>query len=259
MDIYFGIIIFLIGIIFGSFFNVCIFRIPNNKSVSYPPSHCYNCNTRLKIIDLIPVLSWIFLRGKCRYCGSKISIRYPLIELLTGIIFLIVYKTNGINIMLIYYLMLSSILIIITFIDIDFYIIPDNLIIIGCIFALVFKVLNHISIVSSILGGLICGGGMYILIVLIESIVKQEVMGGGDIKLFAMIGVFLGIRGGLLTILLSIYIGAIYGVITMIYNKYKNRSYKSVIPYGPFIAIAAFISIAYCDKIIHWYIKIIMI
>ena len=258
MDIYFEIIIFLIGIIFGSFFNVCIFRIPNNKSISYPPSHCYRCNTRLKGIDLMPILSWLLLKGKCRYCKSKISIRYPLIELLTGIVFVAIYKSYGFNLMLVYYLVLASILIIITFIDIDFYIIPDSLIIIGLIFGIAFKVLNHMSIIQGVLGLLVCGGGMYILISFIENVVKKEVMGGGDIKLFAMIGFFLGVRLGLLTILLSIYVGAIYGVITITYSKLKLKSYNSIMPYGPFISIAAFISIIYGENIIKWYVRIFM-
>ena len=237
MYIYFAIVSFIIGASLGSFFNVCIYRIPNKKSVVNPPSHCYNCNTRLKPLDLVPILSWTLLRGKCRYCGQKISPRY------------------GPSIITLYYSLLVSLLVIITFIDLDHYIIPDELIIFGSLGAVIFNILGQgISIKDSLLGGLICGGGMLVLIYLIELIIKKEVMGGGDIKLFGMVGLFLGIKLGLLTILLSVYVGAIYGVATIIYSKIKKKEFNSMIPYGPFISVGALISILYGTNIINWYI-----
>jgi len=242
------------GMIFGSFFNVCIYRIPEKKSIANPPSHCYNCNTRLKPLDLVPILSWTLLRGKCRYCGQKIAPRYALVELLTGILFVLVYSVYGYNAITLYYLLLVSLLVIITFIDIDHYIIPDELIIFGCVFAIIVNVLGQgIGIKDSILGALICGGGMLLLIYLIELIVKKEVMGGGDIKLFAMTGLFLGVKGGLLTILLSVYVGAIYGIITIVYSKIKKQEYNSMIPYGPFISVGALIVVLCGTNIINWY------
>ena len=148
-----------------------------------------------------------------------------------------------------------SLLVIITFIDLDHYIIPDELIIFGSLGAVIFNILGQgISIKDSLLGGLICGGGMLVLIYLIELIIKKEVMGGGDIKLFGMVGLFLGIKLGLLTILLSVYVGAIYGVATIIYSKIKKKEFNSMIPYGPFISVGALISILYGTNIINWYI-----
>lgn len=227
MDIYFIVVSFILGTIFGSFFNVCIYRIPNKQSISNPPSHCYNCNTRLKPLDLVPVLSWTFLGGKCRYCKQKISPRYALVELLTGILFVLVYKVYGLNTITLYYLLLISLLIIITFIDIDHYIIPHGLIIFGSIGVLIFNILGQgVGLKESLLGGLICGGGALILIYLIELLVKKEVMGRGDIKLFGMVGLFLGIKYGLLIILLSVCLGVIYGVCTLIYSKIKNKEYN---------------------------------
>lgn len=259
MEAYINVMIFIFGIIFGSFFNVCIFRIPNNQSISNPPSHCYNCNTKLKPKDLIPILSWVFLKGKCSYCDSKISLRYPLIELLTGILFVLVYKVYGMNFIIINYLVLTSLLIIITFIDIDHYIIPDKIIIFGSLFAVIFNLTGKgISLLDSLAGAIICGGGMLLLINLIELIVKKEVMGGGDIKLFFMIGLFLGVKLGLLTILLSIYVGAIYGVIIIIYSNLKNIDYNSMIPYGPFISIGAFIAVICGTDIINWYMNLMI-
>ncbi|RDY26651.1 prepilin peptidase [Romboutsia weinsteinii] len=247
---------YIIGTIFGSFFNVCIFRIPNNQSISNPPSHCYNCNNRLKPLDLVPILSWVFLKGRCRYCGEKISPRYALVELLTGVLFVLVYNVYGLNIITLYYLILVSLLVVITFIDIDHYIIPNGLIIFGSIFGVLFSLMGQgIELKDSILGAIISGGGMFLLIYLIELIVKKEVMGGGDIKLFAMIGLFLGVEGGLLTILLSIYVGAIYGVGIILYSKAKKKDYNSVIPYGPFISVGSIIVILYGDNIINWYLN----
>ena len=254
MDTYFIIVSFIMGITFGSFFNVCIFRIPEKKSIANPPSHCYNCNTRLKPLDLVPILSWTLLRGKCRYCGQKISSRYALVELLTGILFVLVYSVYGYNVITLYYLLLVSLLVIITFIDIDHYIIPDEVIIFGSVFAIIFNALGQgIGIKDSLLGALICGGGMLVLIYLIELIIKKEVMGGGDIKLFAMTGLFLGVKGGLLTILLSVYVGAIYGIVTIIYSKIKKQEYKSMIPYGPFISVGALVVVLCGTNIINWY------
>ena len=255
MYIYFAVVSFIMGASLGSFFNVCIYRIPNKKSVVNPPSHCYNCNTRLKPLDLVPILSWTLLRGKCRYCGQKISPRYALVELLTGILFILVYRVYGYNTIILYYLLLVSLLLIITFIDLDYYIIPDELIRFGSIGASIFNILGQaISIKDSLLGSIICGGGMLVLIHLIELLIKKEAMGGGDIKLFGMVGLFLGIKLGLLTILLSVYVGAIYGVGSIIYSKIKKKEYNSMIPYGPFISVGALISILYGTNIMNWYI-----
>lgn len=259
MEVYYICIFFIFGIIFGSFFNVCIYRIPNKQSISNPPSHCYNCKTRLKPLDLIPVLSWTFLGGKCRYCKQKISPRYALVELLTGILFVLVYKVYGLNTITLYYLLLVSLLVIITFIDIDHYIIPDGLIIFGTIGAMAFNILiQGIGLKESLLGGLICGGGTLVLIYIIELIVKKEVMGGGDIKLFGMVGLFLGIKYGILTVLLSVYLGAIYGIFAIIYNRLKNKDYSSMIPYGPFISLGALITVLCGTNIIDWYMNLFL-
>lgn len=258
MEIFISIYIFIIGIIFGSFFNVCIYRIPEKQSISNPPSHCPNCNTRLKPRDLVPIFSYLLSGRKCRYCKEKISSRYAIVELLTGILFLIVFNKFYLDISTVYYLVLTSILIIITFIDIDHYIIPDGLLIIGSIFAIVFNLIfKTITIKESLLGSIICGGGVLAIVYLIEFIVKKEVMGGGDIKLFAMIGLFLGIKNSLLSALISVYVGAIFGIIMIIYSKIKKSEFNSMIPYGPFISIATFVVMLYGDNIINWYMNFI--
>lgn len=250
--------VFLIGLIIGSFLNVCIYRIPNNESISMPPSHCMNCKSRLKWRDLVPVLSYLSTGGKCRYCGQKISSRYALVELMTGVLFLTVFDLYGISIKTVYYSVFISILVTITFIDIDHYIIPDKILIFGLLFSLIFNILfKEVKLKQSILGLILSGGGMWIIISIIELIVKKECMGGGDIKLFGVVGFFLGLKGGLLTIILSIYVGAFYGLIIIIYSKIKGKERNSVIPYGPFISVASIISIFFGDSIINYYLYLI--
>lgn len=258
MDLYFTIISFIMGTIFGSFYNVCIYRIPNKQSVANPPSHCYKCENRLKPIDLIPILSWIFLKGKCRYCGTKVSSRYAIVEAITGLLFALTYISFGYSFKTIYYMILISILIIITFIDIDHFIIPDEIIILGSIIAIIVNLLGYgTGFIDGIKGALFAGGGVLIVISAIEFIVKKEVMGGGDIKLYAMLGLFFGTKLALLTILLSIYVGGAYGIIFIIYNKIKKKEANTMIPFGPFISIAAIISMLWGNNIIDFYIKII--
>ena len=236
MYIYFAIVSFIIGASLGSFFNVCIYRIPNKKSVVNPPSHCYNCNTRLKPLDLVPILSWTLLRGKCRYCGQKISPRYALVELLTGILFVLVYSVYGPSIMTLYYSLLVSLLVIITFIDLDHYIIPDELIIFGSLGAVIFNILGQgISIKDSLLGGLICGGGMLVLIYLIELIIKKEVMGGGDIKMMTYISFILGWKLSIVVIFMASFLALPISII----NVYRKDEH--MLPFGPYLAVAALI------------------
>lgn len=259
MEIFIKIYAFILGIIFGSFFNVCIFRIPEKQSVLNPPSHCPNCNTRLKPMDLVPLLSYLLSGRKCRYCKEEISIRYAIVELLTGLLFLLVYNKYLLNMETIYYLVLISLLIIITFIDMDHYIIPDGLVILGSIFAIIFNlVFKVITIKESLIGAIICGGGVLTIVYLIELIIKKEVMGGGDIKLFAMIGLFLGVKNSLLVALISVYVGAIFGIISIIYNKMKKQKFNSMIPYGPFISIGTLIVMLYGGNIINWYMNFIL-
>lgn len=182
------------------------------------------------------------------------SLRYALVELLISILFSIVYINFGYSIQTLYYMLLTFLLIIITFIDLDYYIIPDELLIIGSIVAIIINILGYgVGIKEGLLGALICGGGTLLVIYLIELIIKKEVMGGGDIKFFAMLGLFLGIKLGLLVILLSVYVGAIYGILSIAYSKLKKTEYNSMIPYGPFISVAAFIVVLYGSNIMDWY------
>ncbi|OPJ56333.1 prepilin peptidase [Alkalithermobacter paradoxus] len=244
-------LVFIFGSLIGSFLNVCIYRIPKGESIAYPPSSCTDCNNKLKLLDLIPIVSYILLKGRCRYCKSKISIKYPLIEFMNGIIYLMLFIRFGLSILTIKYFIISSILVVVTFIDYKYQIIPDGLIIFGLISIFIMHILDnfHIGFINSILGMLI-GGGSFLTIALIT----KGAMGGGDVKLMALLGFALGPWNILLNIFLSFIIGAIICLILLVFGIKTRKDY---IAFGPFIAIACFITICYGNEIISWYINYI--
>jgi len=244
------ILVFVFGLIIGSFLNVVIYRFPRNESIVYPPSHCTNCKSELKPYDLVPIVSYIFLRGRCRYCGNRISIRYPIVELLTGFIYLILFIYFGISIKSLLYAFLASLLIVITFIDMEHKIIPNKVILIGLIAGAAFRVLMFNYGLWDYIVGFLIGGGVLLLI----SLLSGGEMGGGDIKLMAMIGLFIGWKLTISTLFLAVVLGAIGGI-AMILFKIKTR--KDYIPFGPYISIACLISILYGYDLLNMYIKLI--
>ena len=276
LDIYLGTVIFIFGLLMGSFYNVCIYRIPEDISIVKPPSHCPYCNHRLSYLDMIPVLSHLFLKGKCRYCGEKISWRYSLVELLTGAMFLVSYLRLGVNAELGFFLVFISFMIIITFIDIDYRIIPDRFFISGLILSvaylfspLIFKgeykgslfgeSVNIQSIsdlpVKSALTGALIGGGFLLVIDLIGRLIfKKEGMGFGDVKLMTWTGLFLGLRGTIVSLLLAVWIGAVAGVILLKIRKNRNEDDKYM-PFGPFLTIGSVIGAFFAQQIINWYVS----
>ena len=234
------------GLIIGSFFNVVIYRLPRGESVITLPSHCPSCNTRLKAVDLIPVLSYIIYRGKCRYCGAKISLQYPTVELITSILYLLVYINFGFTLEGFIYLFLISILIIISFIDLNEKIIPNILsysgIIIGLILAIIF---NHISFLSAILGLLIPS-----LLLLIIALIFKGGMGIGDVKLVGMIRTFTGY----LYPLIGIFIGALVGSVVFLPLLMTGKiGKKTKIPFGPLISLGTVIMILFGEQLIDMY------
>jgi leader peptidase (prepilin peptidase) / N-methyltransferase len=247
-------LVFVLGLIVGSFSNVCIYRIPRNESVIYPASHCPKCRNKIKPIDNIPLLSYILLKGRCRNCGSKISIQYPLVEFLTGLIYLIIYLIYGLSIQSLAYIILSSALIIITFIDLQEQMIPDVISLPGIVVGLILSfIVPYMSFINSALGALV-GGGIILIIAWVGSIIfKKEAMGGGDVKLTAMIGAFLGWRYTIISLFLGFFLGALIGII-LIMTKIKKR--EDVIPFGPFIALGSIITLLWGEKILSWYIGI---
>ena len=248
-----GIIIFMIGLVIGSFSNVCIYRLPRNESVIFPASHCPSCNQSIKWYDNIPLLSFLILKGKCRYCQNRISAQYPLVEFLTGYLYLVLFLLYGLQLKTFVYMLFCSALIIITFIDLKEQIIPDVIslpfIVLGFLLSFFLK---NITPVDSLLG-ILSGGGILLLIAVAGSyLFKREAMGGGDIKLAAMVGAFLGWQLTLLSLFLGFFFGAFIGVIVLFKNKGKNEKSDSI-PFGPFIALGSVISLFFGQAILNWY------
>ncbi len=245
-------LVFIIFLLIGSFLNVCIYRIPKGQSISYPPSHCPKCDNSLKVIDLIPILSYLILKGRCKYCKERISRQYPIVELLTAIILTLIYIKFNLSIFFIKYSLLSLLLIVISFIDYYHKIIPDKLIVLGLLIGISLHILypNLDELINSAIG-LSIGGGIFLMI----AVLTNGAMGGGDIKLMGMLGFMLGWKWILLITLLSFIIGAIISVALMILGL---KSRKDYIPFGPFIAIATFITILYGNNIINFYLNTII-
>ncbi|MCX7780945.1 MAG: prepilin peptidase [Negativicutes bacterium] len=244
------IIFFFFGLLIGSFLNVCIYRLPQGKSIVSPPSRCPKCRARLRLWDLIPVLSWVWLQGKCRYCHASVAARYALVELLTGVLFLWAFSVVGLSLELIKALIFISFLIIITFIDIDHQLILDKVLLVMAGAGVVINLFIGApmpDLVSMLLAAA-AGGGVLLVI----AVLTRGGMGGGDIKLMAVLGLWLGWPHIIIVMFGSFIIGGIAGVLLMLLKLKGRRDY---IPFGPFIALAAFLTMLYGLDILLWYFK----
>jgi len=228
---------FTLGAVVGSFLNVCIWRIPEGMSIVSPASHCPECGHSIPFYDNIPLVSYLLLRGRCRACGVRISPRYPLVEGLTALMALFLFLKFGLTLKFLAAFVFVSALILITFIDIDHQIIPDVISLPGipiCFLMAVFVM--KLPFLEALLGLLIGGGSLYLIAVLYEVATKREGMGGGDIKLLAMLGAFLGWKSLLFILLVSSLVGAVVGISVMLV---KGADMKYAVPFGPFLSIAA--------------------
>lgn len=256
------IVVFIFGAIIGSFLNVCIYRLARDKSIVSPPSSCPECNKPIQFYDNIPIVSYILLGGKCRNCESKISKRYPFIELLTAFLFLIFYRKLGLTFELFVTLLFVTLLIVIAFIDLDFQIIPDVLSIGGLIAGLALAIFRPMFLhldpkfgfLDALYGVLIGGGILFVIAYGYQLITKREGMGGGDIKLLAMIGAFCGFKGVLFSLVSSSFLGTMVGIPLMLINK---KDTKYAIPFGPFLALGAVIFVFEGDVLIRFVMNVI--
>jgi len=285
MRIITDIVIFIFGAVIGSFLNVCIHRLPKEesgeeeeiriaqlpslflkqiRSITTPPSNCPHCKHPIRFYDNIPIVSYILLGGKCRDCGEKISKRYPLVELLTAIACLILYRKFGLTFEFFVSLFFVALLIVISFIDLDHQIIPDILSIGGltaglffAIFRPAFKVLYpKFNILDSLFGILLGGGVLFLIALGYKFIAKREGMGGGDIKLLAMIGSFCGIKGVIFSLLAGSLLGTVAGIPVMIA---KGAGTKYAIPFGPFLSLGAFLYIFSGDMLIRFFLNLLRV
>lgn len=240
------IIIFIYGAIFGSFFNVVILRTPKHESLITQSSHCPKCQAPIKPYDLIPILSYFILGGKCRNCKTPISWRYPLIESITGITFVWVFLVYGFTPQTIIGILLTSILIIVTVIDIDTMEILDRFQILVFLLALIYLFISPLPLLEHLIGFFIISTPFFILAAITGGI------GGGDIKLIAMAGLLLGYKATLV----AFFIASILGGLVAIYllaTKQKER--KSLIAFGPYLCIGIFLAYLYGNQIFSWYIN----
>ena len=246
--------IFLVGISIGSFLNVLIYRIPRQKKFGFNRSFCPNCETMIKFYDNIPLLSYLILGGKCRYCKKRISVRYPIVEFLNGLAYLFFFWNYGLTLHFFVFSFLWSILIAIFFIDLDFQIIPDLFTVPGMVIGLGISFApGGIGILESAIGLVVGGGALYLIAELGDRLFKKESMGGGDIKMAAMLGAFLGWQKVVFIFFGSAVIGLVISIVLMFFSR-ELRS-KRVIPFGPFLAIAAVVAIVYGDEIISYYLN----
>ena len=241
----------ILGLIIGSFLNVVIYRLPEKESIVKPGSHCPQCNTRLKVIDLVPVVSFVINRGKCRYCGASISWQYPFVELLTAFFFLGAYLKFGLSVELFIMLLLLSALTVISFIDYKYMIIPNKitypLVVVSLLSAVIF---DYITIFQSLLGILIPS-----LLLLIVAFIFKGGMGMGDVKLAAAIGGILGWSYTLTGIFLGSLFGSIIGLSLMGLGIIGR---KTRIPFGPFICFGSAIMIFFGETLFNWYINLFL-
>ncbi len=247
--------VFLFGLCIGSFLNVCIYRMGREQSVVRPASQCPQCHKPIRWHDNIPLLSYVILRGRCRDCGAKISWRYFFVELLTGGLFVALWMRYHLSPFFFIYALFGSGLIVATFVDFDFRVIPDEIslggIIAGLVLSGLFPQMHDAAapaygVGRSLLGILVGGGTLWLLGVIGDFIFKKESMGGGDIKLLAMVGAFLGWQLALLALPLASVIGAVVGIIA------KIRTRESEIAFGPYLAMGALAGLFWGPEIIAY-------
>jgi leader peptidase (prepilin peptidase)/N-methyltransferase len=239
----------LLGLLVGSFLNVAILRLPADMSLVRPRSHCPRCGETLKWYHNIPVVSWLTLRGRCAYCGTRISVQYPIVELTTAAIWAGNVYAFGLTPHAAQAVVMMSILLAVAITDGREYVIPDELSLGGVVAGLAMSFLpGSLTPVGSLIGILVGGGLLWVIAIVGTKIFGEDAMGGGDVKLMAMIGAFVGWQGTLLTL----FIGAILA--TIVFVPINMRS-KKLVPFGIFLAIGGAVTFVWGDALLDWYLR----
>jgi leader peptidase (prepilin peptidase) / N-methyltransferase len=245
---------FIFGAVIGSFLNVCICRLPKNESVVFPPSRCPQCGFKIPFYDNVPIISWLLLRGKCRSCKAPISPQYPLVELVNALLTLFLFMKFGPSFPFLVLFLFCSAMVVITFIDLEHQIIPDVISLPGIVAGFLFSFfIPQLGWQNSLLGIVVGGGSLLVVAYGYELLTKKEGMGGGDIKLLAMMGAFFGWKAVFFIIFVSSLIGSVIGVTVMLIQK---KDSKLAIPFGPFLALGAILYIFFGRQMIHWYLNL---
>jgi leader peptidase (prepilin peptidase)/N-methyltransferase len=247
-------IVFVFGLLIGSFLNVCVYRMPKNKSIVFPASHCPKCGKNIFWYDNIPVFSFLFLGGKCRFCKTSIHWRYPLVELLTALVLAALFANFGISPKFFAYSVMACGLLVATFVDFEIQEIPDEIsiggtvagILLAFVFPSIFATASRFhALWSSLIGAFVGAACIYVLGAIGKLAFKKEAMGGGDVKLMAMVGAFIGLKLVMLTFFIAPFLGVVPGIIS------KIKSGAETIPYGPFLSAAALIAVFFGSKILN--------
>lgn len=241
----------LFGAVIGSFLNVCIYRLPRHESIIWPSSHCPSCQGRIAPSDNIPILSYLWLGGRCRACAAPISLRYPLVEAANGLGYVWIVYHFGLGWSAAAYAVLFSALLVATFIDVAHQIIPDRITLPGIPLGLVCAAtVLPVGLLNSLLGVLLGGGLLWFMAWLSPYLFGKEGMGGGDIKLLAMVGAFLGWEPVLLTIMVGASVGAATGLSLIALKRLRRDQY---LPFGPFLALGAVVAMFFFHDLKSWY------
>ncbi len=248
------IIVIVIGLILGSFLNVLIYRIPRGLSIVKPRSFCPHCNSKIRWYDNIPVISFIILLGKCRYCKKTISLRYPVVEIITPLSLLLVYKKFYFSYQFFGSIIFTLALITLAFIDLEHKILPDKITLSGFVFFLFYSFSNPSkNFLDGIIGSFLGAGILLLIYLLYYFIRKEEGLGFGDIKMMLMIGVFLGIAGTVLSLVIASLLGSLVGILIAVIMR---KGMKHALPFGVFLSIGAYISLLWGREIIAFYWRI---
>jgi leader peptidase (prepilin peptidase)/N-methyltransferase len=236
---------------FGSFINVVVYRVPRGESLIMPASHCPHCQHPIRPWDNIPLISWIILKGHCRDCGAPISFRYPLVEMLAAVLLLLSCYKYGVSASFAFYSILLLGLLALSLIDLEHYLLPNRIVIPLWIFGLVFEIIFRVIPLWKSLLGMVVGGGILVLVAYGGKwLFGKEAMGGGDIKLTAMMGVYVGWPNVLLLFFLAAVLASVVGVALMIGWGKKGRD---PIPFGPFLALGCVLTLLWGTRLLDWY------
>jgi leader peptidase (prepilin peptidase) / N-methyltransferase len=246
----FALLFFVLGLIFGSFLNVCIYRLPRRESLNWPASHCTSCNRPLSWYENVPLVSWLALRGRCRTCRAAIGVVYPTVEMLTGAVFLAAYLLYGLTPLFVVRVGFACAMIVLFVIDLQHRILPNVITVPGIAIGFVASVFLPPGWFSSLLGLLIGGGVLFAIGEVYYRTRGVEGMGMGDVKMLAMIGAFLGWPLMLLTLIIASFAGAIFGGIMMASGR---GGMQAALPFGTFLAVGALVAAVTGEPIISWY------
>lgn len=244
-----------LGAVFGSFLNCAAWRIAHGESFLGGHSRCVHCGHDLGVLDLVPVLSWVFLRGRCRYCKGKVSVRYPLTELFFAALTVMCVLRFGLSVETLRNWIFLCCLFCLSLVDLDAYIIPDGTLIIAAaawVVTLPFMHMGWGEIGLHVLAALIFGGGILGLSLVMDRILKKESLGGGDVKLFAVVGLYLGLVGTLF----SVFFAAVFGLLFALVQRLSGKGGQAI-PFGPSIAMAAAVILLYGDGLVNWYLGLL--